>query len=252
MANFKFPSLAPARAISLGLATLVLAGGVAEIWRERRRPVAAATSLTLAAVLVPLVLALGVSLVRTPIYVVARYDLISWGAYCLLAGAVLSRLRLSIAAPVIVLWVGLSVATLVPYYTSDRARPNYASLGDEIAATLKAGARAGDLVIFTAGTRTMTEYYLRDAPARPHLVSYPLGNDDHLGWIDVRIATDPEIASSEARRLVERISSPLPDAVWLVGPRAPGNAPLLDELNARIISTRLSSAAVSSSSLRMT
>jgi len=210
----------------------VLGGPLLEIWRARGQPFARAIGLALAAVVTRLVLAFGVSVVRTPIYVVARYDVISWGAYYLLAGAVPSRLPVVVAGPAILVWIALSCATLVPHFTTTRLRLLYANYGDVIAPNLRANGHTADLVIFTASRRPATEYYLRGAADRFRLVSYPLGTDDHPGWIDARIATDQELAVSEAQRFTAWMTSapPVPEVVWVVGPRTQGTPQLIDAL----------------------
>ncbi|MFQ5668687.1 MAG: glycosyltransferase family 39 protein, partial [Candidatus Binatia bacterium] len=273
--TFKFASSAASGVISLCLAALVLGGAALQLYRSwqdakdprpsappslprrgkgggrtRRaktspdpslvdretpseRPMALA--LTLAAVLVPLLIAFTVSLLRRPVYVVARYDLIAWGAYYLLAGAVLARLRPRLAWPLIALWVALSCYTLWPYFTTDRPKRNYADLGQSIARTLVAKAQPGESVVFTASTRTMTQYYLRRTPNRFRLMSYPLGTDAHLGWIDQRIRTNKTFAAREAQRFATWLvdSGTPPGVVWVVAPRSRGTAPLLAELRRR-------------------
>jgi hypothetical protein len=63
-------------------------------------------------------------------------------------------------------------------------------------------------------------------------VSYPLGSDEHLGWIDPRIRTDAVFAAEAAEQFARWLSesNPLPPAVWLVGPQSRGTAQLLGEL----------------------
>lgn len=245
-ATFKFASSSVAGGVSLGLAALVLGVAGVQIYRGLRARAATdaagddarwagALALTAGAVLLPLCLALTVSLLRRPLYVVARYDLIAWGAYCLLTGAVLSRLRAPLAAVAVAVWLGVAAYTLYPYVTTNRPRRNYADLGDRIAQTLIQRARPGDTVIFTAGSRTMAQYYLRREPNRFRLMSYPLGTDAHLGWIDDRIHTDQEFAAGEAKRFAAWLadSGDLPAVVWVVAPRSRGTAPLLSELQRR-------------------
>src|SRR5262249_4613608 len=161
-------------------------------WRARGQPFARAIGLALAAVVTRLVLAFGVSVVRTPIYVVARYDVISWGAYYLLAGAVPSRLPVVVAGPAILVWIALSCAPLIPHSPPRRRGRRSPNSGDVTPPTRGATGPPADLVIFPASRRPATEYYLCGAADRFRLVSYPLGTDDHLGWIDARIATDQE------------------------------------------------------------
>jgi hypothetical protein len=202
-----------------------------QVWRDRGLKLAGATSLTLAALLTPLVLAFGFSLARRMIYVVARYDFISWGAYYLLAGAVLSRLRFGLAGPALILWLALSLVTLVPYFTNDR-RLKMGNFGNVLARTLKARARPAEMVILAGGTGPTTEYYLRDVPGRFRLVAYPLGTDDHLGWFDFRIGPDPAFAISEARRFTAWMvgAPPVPQVVWVAAPKTQGTGELIAEL----------------------
>lgn len=252
-ATFKFASSTPGAVVSLGLAAFLLAAAVSDLWRAPPKQmldtVAAppdrhaapareqriSLALALGAVLVPLVLAWTVSLLRRPVYVVARYDLIAWGAYCLLAGAVLSRRRLPLAVAVLVLWMGLSLYTLWPYLTTQRPKRVWADQGDRIATMLTERARPGEGVIFTAATRTMTQYYLRHEPDRFRLSSYPLGTDEHLGWIDDRVHRDPRFAAAEAQRFAAWFADAAepPPVVWIVAPRSRGTAPLLAELKRR-------------------
>ena len=192
-------------------------------------------ALTLGAVLVPLCLACVVSLMRHPVYVVARYDLIAWGAYCLLSGAVLARFKPPVMLAAVALWLGVAGVTLWPYLTTERPKRNYADMGDRIAQALVQRARPGESVVFTAATRTMTQYYLRADPQRFRLSSYPLGTDAHLGWIDDRIQNSPQLAAEAAQRFAAWLvdSGDPPVVIWIVAPRSRGTAPLLAELQRR-------------------
>jgi 4-amino-4-deoxy-L-arabinose transferase-like glycosyltransferase len=250
MVNFKFPSWDIARGVSLTFATLVVGGAIRLLLESRKHcaPKPAARTrldstigadgsplpwaLTLGALLMPLLIAFTLSAVRQPIYVVARYDMIAWGPYYLLAGAVLGRLSPAPRFGAIAVWIGLSSATLLPYFMNDRPRPNYASLGDVIAPLVTERAKPGDTVVFTASTRIMTQYYLRGAKPGVRLVSYPLGTDSHPGWIDVRIDTDTRFAAEAAQLLARWLleSNPLPAVIWVVAPQSNGTVQLLDEL----------------------
>lgn len=232
-ATFKFGSTAWAGAVSSALSAAVLGGAVWQL-RAAKRRLDLPLLLALAATLVPLAVAVGYSSVQRPVYVVGRHDLIAWGAYHLLAGAVLARLAPPISLPIIALWVGLAAYTLAPYLTSVRPKRNYADMGDVVARRIVEAAEPGHLVVFTAASRTMTQYYLRGATDLPRLVSYPLENDQHLGWTDPRIREDAAFAEAETRRFVAWLeeSGPLPPVVWLVGPGSRGTPPLLRALAA--------------------
>ena len=248
LSTFKFPSAVWARAVSLCLAALVIGGATVSLWHAATAPAnrggAQGTrpapsppewlplALVLSAVLVPLLIAFGLSAVRSPIYVVGRHDMIAWGAYYVLAGAVLDRLQPSVAIGACVLWCGVAVFTLVPYLTTDRPKRNYVDFGREIAATVIKNAHADETVIFTAATRTTTQYYLRSVGGGPRLVSYPLENDAHLGWVDPRIRTSKEFGEQAADAFVRWLtqSGALPPVVWIVGPQSRGVAPLLARL----------------------
>jgi hypothetical protein len=179
-----------------------------------------------------LLIAFGLSAVRRPIYVVGRHDMIAWGPYYVLAGAVFARLgpRWGLAATAA--WFGLSLLTLVPYLRTDRPKNNYADLGNRIAPEIVARVHPNETVIFTAATRPMTQYYLRATPPPGRLVAYPLGSDAHLGWTDPRIRTDPAFAAAAAAEFSRWLSTsaPLPDAVWVVAPQSRGTPALLAEL----------------------
>lgn len=242
-ATFKFASSRVTGALSLALAALIVGGAVVQLYQSAPRrdggraaeDGTTALALTCGAVLLPLSLAFVVSLLRRPIYVVARYDLIAWGAYCLLAGAVLSRLNRAAAVGVTALWIGIAAFTLWPYLTTERPKRNYADMGNRTAQMLTARARPGEEVVFTAATRTMTQYYLRKDPDRLRLASYPLGTDAHLGWIDDRIFTDKQLAADEAKRFAAWLADAgnPPPVVWIVAPKSRGTAPLLAELARR-------------------
>jgi mannosyltransferase len=230
-ATFKFGSATWAGAVSSALSLAVLGGAVWQLRAVKRR-LDLPLLLALAGTVVPLLIAVGYSSVQRPVYVVGRHDLIAWGAYHLLAGAVLARLAPPVSLSVIAVWIALAAYTLAPYLTSTRPKRNYADMGDVVARRIVAAAEPGDLVVFTAASRTMTQYYLREATDLPRLVSYPLENDQHLGWTDPRIRDDPAFAEAETRRFVAWLkdSGPLPSVVWLVGPGSRGNPPLLREL----------------------
>jgi hypothetical protein len=110
-----------------------------------------------------------------------------------------------------------------------------ASYGNVLAETIGERAGRGDLVIFTASTRPTTEYYLGAFAARLRLTSYPMSSDEHLGWIDFRIGSDPAFAAEEAARLGSWMDAldPAPGTIWLVEPRSRGNAPLVEALTIR-------------------
>ena len=126
----------------------------------------------------------------------------------------------------------MSCMTLVPHLTTDRPIRVAADRGAMLADMIGRRAVAGDVVIFSASTRPVTEHYLGTYAARLVLMSYPLGTDDHLGWIDLRIATDETFASNEAQRLSTRLTTltPKPPRLWLVEPTSMGNRPLLEAL----------------------
>jgi uncharacterized membrane protein len=240
MASFKFPSSLYGRVLSLALAAVVLGAAVVEVGRPRLSAARAsgrrlAVTLTLGAVLIPLLIAFVVSLLRSPIYVVGRHDVIAWGAYYLLAGAVLARMRKGVAVAAVAVWLGLALLTLVPYLTTERPKRNYADLGNVIARDLVAKVRGGETVVFTASTRTMTQYYLRNAGARFRLVSYPLGTDEHLGWIDPRIRTDAAFGEQAGREFAQWLAAAgsAPDVVWVVAPASRGTPAMLTELQRR-------------------
>lgn len=230
---FKLGSSTVAGGISLVFAVLVL-GRAAWDAAHARGEARAALLLTLAAVVVPLALALCVSLVRSPIYVVGRYDIIAWAPYVLLAGAVFARLPVLVAAPAVALWLVLSGVTLVPHFTTDRSLIVAANGGFLFADRLGRRAAPDDLVIFAASSRPTTEYYLGTWGERLRMVSYPLGTDDHLGWIDLRVANDEAFAADEARRMATWIADlqPRPRHIWLVVPYAAGNLPLVEAIGA--------------------
>jgi mannosyltransferase len=242
-ATFKFASSSVMGALSLALAALILGGAAVQLYRGATRGDGddgatdrrVALALTLGAVLLPLCLAFVVSLLRRPIYVVARYDLIAWGAYCLLAGAVLSRFNRAAMLGALALWIGVAAFTLWPYLTTDRPKRNYADMGNRIAQMLTSHARPGEGVIFTAATRTMTQYYLRKDTDRFRLASYPLGTDAHLGWIDERIFTNAPFAADQAKQFAAWFvdAGDPPSVVWVVAPKSRGTAPMLAELARR-------------------
>ena len=229
---FKLRSSTLGGVLSLAIALAVIGAAAIRIARGRERAMRRALLLTVAAVLLPLVSAFAVSLVRAPIYVVARYDMIAWGPYCLLVGAVVAHLPTRLAVPAVALWIGLAASTLVPYFTNDRPILAVANYGHVLADKLGRRAQTGDLVIFTASTRPTTEWYLGTWGRRLRMVSHPLGTDDHLGWIDLRIARDPGFAEDAARRMGAWIGAlpTSPARVWLIEPSTPGSAPLIATL----------------------
>jgi hypothetical protein len=64
------------------------------------------------------------------------------------------------------------------------------------------------------------------------MMSYPLANDDYLGWIDFGIR-DPQVARTEARRVLERLEkrSVPPAVVWVAAPDESGAQALFEELS---------------------
>ncbi len=229
---FKLRSSTAGGIVSLAIALAVLGMAGVRIARDRDPVLRRALAVTLAAMLLPLVTAFVVSLLRAPIYVVGRYDIIAWAPYCLLVGAVVTELPTTLAAPAVALWIGLAASTLVPYFTTDRPVLAAANYGHVLADKLGRRAQTGDLVIFTASTRPTTEYYLGTWGRRLRMVSYPLGTDEHLGWIDVRIASDPAFAEDAARRMAAWVAAlPTPPAcIWLIEPATRGSTPLVNAL----------------------
>src|SRR5690606_33699734 len=112
-------------AISLALAAVVVSVAItraAGLDRGANDPPSSAHDdpriawgITLAAVLVPLVLACASALVRKPVYVVGRYDLIAWGPYCLLAGAAFARLRAPFSTLCLTAWLATALWTVAPH-----------------------------------------------------------------------------------------------------------------------------------------
>ncbi len=224
---FKFFSFPGSRMLSGGIALGILAMGIGSSLRRWPGAPARAGVLTIAALLIPLLGALGVSLIRGPVYVVARHDLISWGPYCLLAGVALAGLRRRAAIGSVVIWALVAGLTLKSYWSTTRTEA-----GTQIAAQILDRAAPQDIVIFAAGARTTTEYHLREARSRFRLLSYPMSNDAHLGWIDLRVFSDHGYALQEAIRLSARLREwrPAPQAIWVANPRHA--QPLIERLAA--------------------
>jgi mannosyltransferase len=232
--NMKLASSTPTAILSLGFAAFALVACGKRLlnrWREGDL----SPGLTLAAALTPLLVALGLSLFRSPIYLTARYDMIAWGPYMLLVAAALARLQSGWRTATVAVWIGACLFSLAPHFTTIRNENIFAAKGDQIAKQLMKVVRPGELVIFTAGTRTVADYYLRDQNVPFNRVSYPLGSDDHLGWVDGRIDTDEKFAAAEARRFAQtRLTFRGPAvAVCVVAPTSPGTKPLLAELGQR-------------------
>jgi len=171
------------------------------------------------------------SLQESPIYVLGRSDAIAFPAFTLLIGRGLSRLPRWGALPLLLLWAGVSLATLLPTY--GWGEPTRAKGTDRrLAQTMLAqGLQPGDWVIHGFLTSPSLEYYLERGEAGHQAAWYP-AEAGRVPAGTIATPTDSLRAyEQEAYRLRERMEADLPaqGSVWILGvlsPEAAARRPL--------------------------
>ncbi len=211
------PAGAASVAWFLAAAIVAIVFGLRE--KETRRPVAALLAFTL----VPIAIPYAVSLMRAPIFLVGRYELVAYPGFALAVGAGAqalvrhaSRWRALAIGVVFVLVVGYGALTFVTLARYFRAQPQ--RVEEVVAQILAQSSRPGDVVLTTGLSRAPIEYYLRrfGLADRLRIESFPGEIAMHLGWYDgERMIQDSARLGLEAHDLIESLRG-LPGSVFLV------------------------------------
>lgn len=150
----------------------------------------------------PPLLAVAVSVARTPIYLPGRLDQVVLPAWLLLTAAGLAAIR---KGPWRVVAVGslLVAATIgVGAYLTGLSPAGDRAVAERLAATL----RAGDAVVATGLARAPIEYHLRGRVADVRWHSFPLAAAAHPGNdASTRYAADRAVLEREAASLVDTL-----------------------------------------------
>jgi mannosyltransferase len=152
----------------------------------------------------------------SPVYLVARHDVIVLPLFLVICAAGLARMRLPLRLAGVAVTTALAALALAAYYQRPPARTLSAR-----AAVLARAADPGDAVVTTGFTRNTVEYYVRLAGGRQSFHSFPRSFDLHRGWLDERELADPVQLEAGARGLVAEVLSALDDGkrVWIVHSR---------------------------------
>jgi hypothetical protein len=140
--------------------------------------------------LLPLLLLFAYSVVRQPIYLVGRYDLIGLagcsglvGAACLAAWRLLQRLSRAASLAVPAVLVVLGTFSLYPAI-EQTATGLHANLESERGELLASKLRTGDLLIATGLEGAKVAYQMIQNGLDCDLITFPLDTRAHFGWLD--------------------------------------------------------------------
>ena len=205
----------------------------------------------------PLLAVLLYSMVRRPIYVVGRYDVLVYPAYLGLLGVGLGRMqgyagkyvRPSLA------WAPAAAAILI--LASFALPPRYQPLPKDVmhhpqemrGRLLAQYARPDDLVVCLGLEGAKIAYQMRRQGIDAEMMTFPLSTREHMGWFHHRnAASQPGALERDARTIMNAFAPPSPrcQRLWLVmdpyslRPSSPGtmeydyksiSAVLIDALN---------------------
>jgi len=129
--------------------------------------------------LVPLLLPYVFSFYR-PIYISGRYDVIVFGAFCLLLAVGFSKMNKKVFIPAISLFLILMTINLSCYYLLRPPRQENRLM----AQLLKEKAKPKDLLLFTGLTRTPIQYYLGKDFLKFNIACFPLHSENNFGYFD--------------------------------------------------------------------
>jgi len=199
----------------VALALVALALGCAALLRRPPGSTAGASGRWLLAYLaLPPLLAVGLSLAGSPIYLPGRLDQLILPAFCLVAATGLLHIRpRALALAVGTGWLALSAATVVSHL---RLPPATDEAG--LPSALRQLARAGDTVVCTSLTRAPIEHALRRVDGI-RWRSFPAAIERHPGNVDQdALLADPQALRREAEALVADLDGRVliafvPDAV---------------------------------------
>ncbi len=141
---------------------------------------------------IPLAAAAFYGVVRRPIYLVGRYELIVLPFFVVLVtGGAATLLRGRSFTALVTLWAAMLVLLTLGY----TAKPQRRFAEPELAARLAPALREGDRIVFTGLYRAAMEYHLRRAGARFEPASFPPDVALHLGWFydDLYHLDDPAL-----------------------------------------------------------
>jgi hypothetical protein len=133
-----------------------------------------------------LLLPILVSFIIKPVYLVGRYEIVAFMAFAMLAGGGIDALLRSAETrsrragwTASALWAAGAALCLAASFIAEVPEDE-----KDAAAWLRARASSGDLVVYSALTGAVPEYYfgLWNVPGRR--ISYPPDVDDHFGWCD--------------------------------------------------------------------
>ena len=185
----------------------------------------------LSAMLIPLFCAWAYSWLRSPIYLVGRYDVISLPAFILILSIGVARLielrprSCGYWLVGLIIGVGLWTSTSMIIHAN---KANWRNFDRECAMEVNRIAQPNDLLVCIAMRRIVTEYYLdRIAPNKLELISYPPKMNQHPGiYYDPSYLKSDSPALSDALIIKMEINKKLADGaqVFIAHWQYPGDA----------------------------
>jgi len=171
----------------------------------------------------PLALAWGYSVIRAPVYVVARYDQVAWPAVMLILSVGLVELGRRVRDGAVGIWItavcallaGSAISVLVPFGAGTSAGYRQALIR-----YLAANYRPGDRVVAFGMTRWDLCYYRAALwPDAPPFESFPASLEEQVGWISPRrqLADRAALQREAAARAQELREAMRPDStIWIL------------------------------------
>ncbi|MGB9624663.1 MAG: hypothetical protein ACPMAQ_07340, partial [Phycisphaerae bacterium] len=176
----------------LGVASLI-AAALAFCLPGRRRPSllpSAGRAFYVSCAIAPLALAWGYSVVRAPVYVVARYDQVAWPAVMLILSVGLVELGRRVRDGVAGIWItaacallaGCGISVLEPFGAGTAVGYRQALIR-----YMAANYRPGDRIVAFGMTKWDLCYYRAALwPGAPPFESFPASLEEQVGWVSPR------------------------------------------------------------------
>jgi hypothetical protein len=187
----------------LALPTMILIVTMALLgWRRK------AAMLLVSFLLVPLIGAWVYSLVRSPLYVVGRYDTIVLPVFLMLLAVGLDH------AFSLSLWFGSALAAVVlglaVFSSSSTLAPDFVAEPEEVMAAqyLNSHAASTDEIVSTGHRQAIVAYYMDRAGHHMAIRPFPFEMSDHPGWFSpARMLRDPDRLTHEGAQLAATLEA---------------------------------------------
>lgn len=202
---------------------LVFLLGYALVPKFKRDPSASGLRMTdsfslkylLCYLLVPILIPYLFSFYR-PLYIPGRYDMIVFGAFCLLVAVGFSKMPKKILIPAFTVFFLMMSLNLGAYYFLRPPRQE----NKQMAELLKEKAKPDDLLLFTGLTRAPIQYYLGDTFTQFKTWHFPNNVENNFGYFDYpHYLKQKDAVVKEAWEWVQKIPKEKTRRIWVCSNR---------------------------------